>query len=548
MSTSTQNTNPLSALTQSGAGKNVALIGSIIGVGAVMAAVWLWSQQPDYKVLFSNFNDRDGGAIIASLQQLNIKYKYAEGGVAILVPSENVHDARLKLAAQGLPKGGNVGFELMENQKLGVSQFHEQINFQRALEGELATSIQSISSIQAARVHLALPKASLFVREQQKPTASVLLNLYQGRNLDPQQVSAIVHLVSSSVPDLPQGNVSIVDQNGTLLSELKKPGGSNNLDASQLKYINEIQRNIVSRIESIITPIMGAKNIRAEATADIDFSNTEQAAETYSPNQAPNSPAVRSQQTNEALNGNAMSASGVPGALSNQPPGVASAPIEPPPLPGSTAGGAPSATTTRKDTTTNYEVDKTIKYTQLPMGGIKRLSVAIVVNYKVEADKKGKLVPRALTDEEKAQITDLAKEAMGFNKDRGDSINVVNSPFAGMEKEIISEDPLMTKIQNYAIANAVELGKYALGGVILIYLFFGVMRPLLRKLTTKSGKQDEENVEPAVNERGPNEEDEEVPVTIQSNYQRKLSVARTLAKEDPRVVANVVKTWVSGNE
>ncbi|MEO8170841.1 MAG: flagellar basal-body MS-ring/collar protein FliF, partial [Oxalobacteraceae bacterium] len=292
----------------------------VLGLGiaaiiAVMAGVWIWSQQPDYRVLFSNYNDRDGGAIVASLQQMNVPYKYAEGGGAILVPADQVHDARLKLASQGLPKGGNVGFELMENQKLGVSQFLEQVNFQRALEGELARSIESIAAVQAARIHLALPKASVFVRDRQQPTASVLLNLHPGRTLDTQQVSAVVHLVASSVPDLPPKNVTIVDQNGNLLSETSRPGAVNGLDATQLKYVQTLQQNIVRRVESIITPIVGANNVRAEATADVDFSRSEQAAETYKPNLAADASSVRSQQSSESANLNNTNATGIPGAL-----------------------------------------------------------------------------------------------------------------------------------------------------------------------------------------------------------------------------------------
>lgn len=205
-------------------GKRVAIGGGIALILALMIAVWMWSQAPEYRVLFSNYSDRDGGAITASLDQMGVQYKFSEGGSAILVPAEQIHDLRLKLAAQGLPKGGNVGFELMENQKLGVSQFLEQVNYQRSLEGELARSIQSLGSVSAARVHLALPKPSVFVRDQQKPTASVLLNLQPGRALDQGQVSAISHLVASSVPELTIGNVTVVDQNGTLLSEQANKG------------------------------------------------------------------------------------------------------------------------------------------------------------------------------------------------------------------------------------------------------------------------------------------------------------------------------------
>jgi flagellar M-ring protein FliF len=541
--------NSISSFARTSMGRNILLGVGVVVVAAIMLGVWLWSQQPDYRVLFANYTDRDGGAIVASLQQMNVPYKFAEGGSAILVPSSSVHEARLKLASQGLPKGGNVGFELLENQKLGVSQFLEQVNFQRALEGELATSIQSISSVQSARVHLALPKSTVFVREQQKPTASVLLNLFPGRGLDPQQVSAVVHLVSSSVPDLPPANVAIIDQNGTLLSDVKKPSGSNNLDPTQLKYVDDMQRSIIKRIESIITPIMGDKNVHAEATADIDFSTSEQAAETYKPNQTPNAPSVRSAQTNESLNGSHMTAAGVPGALSNQPPVPATAPLTlPPPPPPGAAGanaGAP-ATTTHKESTTNYEVDKTVKYVQQPMGGIKRLSVAVVVNYKSSPDKNGKMVARPLTTEEKDQITALAKEAMGFNADRGDTLNVVNSPFAGMEKELIVEDTLMQKTQRYAITNIVEIGKYAVATLVLLYLFFGVMRPMLKKMTAKTAEQIATDTEAKTPAEDPGQTDTARPA--ERSYEQKLGIAKKMAQEDPRVVANVVKEWVGGNE
>ncbi|HWU98464.1 MAG TPA: flagellar basal-body MS-ring/collar protein FliF, partial [Oxalicibacterium sp.] len=312
-------------------GRRFLLMAGAAAVISVMIGLVLWSQKPEYRVLFSNFSDRDGGAIVSSLQAANIPYKFAEGGGAILVPADKVHEVRLKLAAEGLPKGGNVGFELMENQKLGISQFLEQVNFQRALEGELARSIQSIAAVQAARVHLAIPKSSVFVRDQQKPTASVLLNLHSGRILDQQQVSAIVHLVASSVPELSPKNVTIVDQAGNLLSENSKPAGTNTLDPSQLKYVQELQQNIVKRIESIISPIVGPNNVRAEATADVDFSTSEQAAEIYKPNQVPNSATVRSQQTSESSNGG-TAVGGVPGALTNQPAPAATAPLTAPQL------------------------------------------------------------------------------------------------------------------------------------------------------------------------------------------------------------------------
>lgn len=543
----------LFGLQQTPVTRNIMLaVGAAITI-AIMVGVWLWSQAPDYKVLFSNFNDRDGGAIVASLQQLNIPYKYSDGGSAILVPGNQVHDVRLKLAAQGLPKGGNVGFELMENQKLGISQFLEQVNFQRALEGELARSIQAVSAVQTARVHLAIPKSQVFIRDQQKPTASVLLNLYPSRVLDQQQVSAIIHLVASSVPELSAKNVTIVDQNGNLLSDPTKQMPNNTLDPSQLKYVQEYQQNIIKRIESIISPIVGANNVRAEATADIDFSRTEQAAETYKPNSPPEASAIRSQQTSESYNKGA-NPSGVPGALSNQPPVPATAPIV-----ASGAANTPSAASSaglmQKDSTMNFEVDKTIRYTQQPMGGVKRLSVAVVINYRTETDKNGKTTTRPLTDIEKTQITDLTREAMGFNKDRGDTLNVVNSPFASPEKEPIVDLPLWK--QPDVLQMAKEIAKYIGVAIVLAYLFFGFLKPMLLKMMGKDKETLEAiEAEKRALEEAEKEEEEAAVVNLSreaelqntrhgSTYETNLEMAKQLAKDDPRIVANVVKAWVS---
>ncbi len=386
----------------------------IVGAAALVAAAaafMLWSRAPDYKVLYTNVSDRDGGAIIASLAQMNVPYKFAEGGGAILVAGDKVHEVRLKLAAQGLPKGGGVGFELMDNQKFGTSQFPEQINYQRGLEGELARSIQSLGTVESARVHLALPKPSLFVRDQKKPSASVLLSLHRGRSIDEGQVSAIVHLVSSSVPELDAKSVTVVDQRGNLLSAAN--AGARGLDVSQLKYAQEIEQGYIRRIEAILQPIVGASNVRAQVAADIDFSVVERTDEKYSPNQDPRNAAIRSQQSSESSQHGGTPPGGVPGALSNQPPVNPSAPItapRPPAAPGApgTAAAAPAAASTttatstapgapaslRKDVTTNYELDRTIRHVQQGAGAIKRLSVAVVVNNRDGAD--GKAAARAL--------------------------------------------------------------------------------------------------------------------------------------------------------
>lgn len=525
---------------------------SAAAIVAVMVGIWMWTSQPDYRVLFSNYTDRDGGAIVAALQQMNVPYKFSDGGSAILVPESMVHDARLKLASQGLPKGGNVGFELMENQKMGISQFLEQVNFQRALEGELARSIETISSVQSARVHLAIPKDSVFVRDQQKPTASVVLNLYSSRLLNQQQVSAIIHLVASSVPDLPAQNVTIVDQSGNLLSDTSRQVGPGQLNPSQLKYVQDLQMDIVKRIESIISPIVGNNNVRAEATADVDFTHVEQAAETYKPNQTADTASVRSMQSSESGNKVGSNASGIPGALSNQPPATATAPIAAAgPVGANAAASATTMIPTQKESTINYEVDKTVKYTQQAGGGIKRLAVAVVVNFKHELDKNGKSVSRELNDAEKAQITALAKEAMGFNQDRGDTINVVNTPFVSNEKEAV-DVPLWKQPETIEMVKNVL--KYIIGGIAIMYLFFGYLKPLITKIMERNKKShsraapkidDAEDEDSVVNLSRKEPTQEEFQFKSAQAYEKDLEVAKNLSKQDPKIVANVVKTWVN---
>ena len=537
------------ALTQ-----KITLALAIAAVIAVMTGFWLWSQKPEYRVLFSNFNDKDGGAIVAALEQMNVPYQFSAGGSAILVPDEHVHQARLKIASLGLPKGGNVGFELLENQKFGVSQFVEQVNFQRALEGELEKSIQAVSAVQNARVHLAIPKSTVFVRDQQKPTASVLVHLYPGRTLDPQQVSAVVHLVASSVPDLPIANVTIVDQNGTLLSDTSKKANQNQLDPMQLKYVDDMQQGIVKRVESIILPIVGAQNVHAEATVDIDFSSLEQADEIYKPNQKPESIVIRSQQSNESNSSASSEATGVPGALSNQPPPNATAPIT---ANNASTGqataanvAAPTPVSTEKNVTTNYEVDKTIRYSQQTMGGVKRITVAVVVNHKRVVDKKGGVSYLPLSDGEKTQITELAKEAMGFNKERGDSLSVVNSSFADTPQEVLPEIPLWQNSENISMAK--ELLKTLLALAVVLLLYKRLLKPMMTKLVIVQPNLLTKQVGTLSNDEDPvvqlTKEPNMIASKSQQGYQQSLESAKLMAKDNPKMVANVVTAWVSGNE
>jgi flagellar M-ring protein FliF len=512
-------------------------------------------------------NEKDGGSIIAALEQQNIPHRLSNSG-AILVPGARVHEVRLKLATQGLPRGGNVGFELMENQKFGISQFAEQVNYQRGLEGELARTIMSIGTVESARVHLAIPKPSVFVREEQKPTASVMLNLYPGRTLDGAQVAGITHLISSSVPQLQSSNVSILDQNGTLLSTLKNRLTEAGLDATQLKYVREVENSIVGRIEQILKPVLGGDNFRVQIAADIDFSQSEQTAETFRPNTTPDANVIRSQQSNETASVN-EAVGGVPGALTNQPPVPATAPLTDPatgnapnqnaqgnitgridaagitaPL---NAAGQPINTT--KSSTINYEVDRTIRHTKQGMGAIRRLTAAVVVNHRKEIDaKSGQEVSKPLPEPEMKQINDLVREAMGFSQERGDSISVANAPFASVEKTDLST-PIWKDPEN--IDYAKEMVKYLLILGVIAFLYFKVVQPSLKTMFPSGSQDGETSVGGVAGAIGHvavvGEDGEEEDVVKIDHYAAKVQKARDLAQADSKAVANIIKDWMGAN-
>ncbi len=529
-------------------------VGVALLVAVAIAAIVL-GRQPDYRVLFANLNDKDGGAIVAQLTTMNVPYKYAEGGGAILIPSEKVHDVRLRLATQGLPRGSVTGFELMETNRFGMTQFQERLNFQRGLEGELTRSIQALSSVQSARVHLALPNQNGFFREQQKPSASVLISLHPGRILDRAQLAGIVHLVASSVPELAPSAVSVLDDTGKLLSQ--SPDGNaaaNAVDAQQLLYVQQIEQQLTRRIQEILEPVVGRNNVKAQVSAELDFSRTESTSEQFRPNQTPDAKAVRSQQMLETSGMAQKTATGVPGAVANQPPAPSTAPINganPAPQAGTQQGTEESSS--KRESTTNYEVDKTVRVTRGNNWAIKRLNAAVVVNYQ-SLEEKGKPVTKALTPEQLEQMKALVRETIGFNADRGDSVNLMNTPFQ-IEAATSTDVPLWKQPEVIDVAKsfAWPVGALLFAAMVLL----GLVRPALkgtvggtdakraRELSMAGGQLDaieaDQPDRPAL--PSPSKKDENVVATPE---QIRLEEARVLAKENPVAVANILKSWVNG--
>ena len=519
----------------------VSMAVGLAALAGVVLAMTLWSSKGDFKVLYANLSDKDGGAVIAQLSQMNVPYRMSEGGAAILVPAAQVHDLRLKLATAGLPKGSVSGYELMDSARFGQTQFQERLTAQRGLEGELTRSITSMAAVQNARVHLALPNQNGFFREQQKPSASVLLTLHPGRSLDRAQVAGIVHLVSSSVPELDPKGVSVLDQTGALLTGASEGQPSAGLDAQQLQYVNQIESGYAKRILELLEPIVGRENLRTTVAADIDFSQTEATSEEFKPNQGAEAKiSIRSQQVSEQPGGAGAQPSGVPGAASNQPPVAATAPLTGASQPLQTAqGGSGSAGASgRRDATTNYEVDKTVRVTRNASGNVKRLNAAVVVNNRSVTDAKGKTTQVPLSTDEIDKLTSLVREGIGFKQERGDSVKVINAPFK-VQPVTVVDVPLwkQPEVLDMLRSLAVPLGL----AFVALLVFFGLVRPALKATlaasppralgSTLSAVVDDPQILPAL----------PAPKSVAH-----LASAKALAKDNPAAVAGIVRGWVSG--
>jgi flagellar M-ring protein FliF len=517
--------------------QKVGLLVALAAVIALLVVAVMWARTPEYRVLYSNLSDRDGGEVIAALSQRNVPYRVAEGGSVILVPASQVYELRMSLAAQGLPKGGAVGFELMDTQRFGISQFAEQVNYQRALAGELSRTVQSMAAVQAARVHLAIPRPTVFVRDRPRPSASVLVSLYPGRSLDESQVDAIQHLVASSVPELSARDVTVVDQSGNLLSGAAAAPAVTGLDASQLKYLHAVEASYAARIENILAPIVGgAQNVRAQVAATLDFSQVEQTSESFKPNPQPEA-AIRSQSSVETVTPGPQGPSGVPGALSNQPPGAASAPLTTPAQAQAQQAAPQPPVSTHKETVVNYEVDKTIRHTKGEVGAVRRVSAAVVVNYRSEVDRAGKVTFKPLGEQEMAQVNALARQAIGFSQERGDTLNVVNAPFtvAALAAAVEAPTAWSTFLQELVSPpGVIQALKYVGLAVFLAVVFFGLIRPAVRDLV-RAGQ-----ARPA----GPVEPQLAGAPAAEPGLEAELRAVKDLARQEPRVVAGVVKEWV----
>jgi flagellar M-ring protein FliF len=553
----------------------------LVGIAAAVAAgfyVVLWSRGPNYSLLYANLATEDQAQITQALDAAAIPYRLAPAGNAIEVPSERVSEARLKLAGQGLPEGDGEFALMTKDSGFGASQLMETVRYQHALELELAHTIASMRPIDGARVHIAVPPDSAFVRDQRPASASVFVQLKPGRLLSQEQVQAIVNLVASSVPNLQASQVTVVDQQGQLLSS---PQGSDEFSQREQHFeqVHRLEDDYVQRIEELLTPLVGPGHVRAQVVASLDTSVTEEAREQYTPG----SQIVRSEQlSQQSSRDGAGMAQGVPGALSNQPPAAGVA--QPPPATaasssaasssaasasatgagaaspagaagaaGSKPGAAPAAAAPPEnlstESTRNYEIDRTLDYTRQPAGRLKRLTVAVLIDDIRSVGKDGKPSERPLSSAELAHVTQLVKDAVGFDASRGDSVNVVNSSF---ETESAPSDGPLEQVPLWERPLFTELAKLAAGLVVLLVLALAVLRPLVRGLIAPAraalAAPAPTAAEPQLAAPPARAAAAGTAVATTAPYEQQVTSARALVNQDPKRVAQVVRTWVASDE
>jgi len=543
-------------------------VGLLIGLAASVAigvGVVLWSQGGDYRPLYGSLERLDSSAVIDTLDKNKIKYKIDEGTGALMVESGRIHDARLRLAEAGVPGESAAGFELLDKeQPLGTSQFMETARYRRSLEGELGRTIASITSVRSARVHLAIPKESVFVRDARPTSASVFIELFPGASLQPAQVKSIINLVAGSIPELKPENVTVVDQKGNLVSQLVLEDPQMAEANKQLEYTHRVEQQLLKRINSILQPILGEGKFRAEIAADVNFTAVEQADERYNPDL----PALRSEQRLEESRGGTEVA-GVPGALSNQPPADGVAPEQAgaaapqgtgPTAAPAAAGGAKAGPRSREQLVRNYELDRTLSYTKHSVGQLQRLTVAVAVDNKVEAgEKAGETKSVAWDAESLERLSILVRNAVGYDPARGDVVNVVNSAFIPVVEENIEPEVIPIWQQPWVR----DLARQAVGVIAVLLLVFGVLRPVMKSLSQSAAASAGAGAPLAMGGAdamalGPLG-DEQVTLSGGANnnlllsgpegaYEDQLTAIKGLIAEDPGRVAQVVKKWVAQSE
>ena len=527
--------------------------GLLVGLAASIAlgfSVVLWSQREEFQPVYPSLEGFDIAELAQVLEAGAVQYRIDPASGVLLVPADQVAAVRLEIAAAGITRDNGFGYEFMDQEAaLGTSQFMEENRYKRSLEGELQRTITNFRHVQAARVHIATPERTVFVRDARKPTASVFLTLLSGRQLTDTQVQAISNLVASSVPDMDPADVTIVDQTGNLLSS-RQDNPEFQIAGEQFEYVRRYEETLVGRVNRILMPLLGSGRFTAEVAADIDFTRTEQAAESYNPDAA----VLRSEQSMDERRSGGEIIAGIPGALSNQPPAMAQAPETAEQA--QTAQVAADNGNVRSQATRNYEIDRTISYITSDPVSVRRLSIAVVID---EPEGEG-IAP--WTPEDIDRITALVRDAVGYNADRGDSVTVINKRFAQPEIAVIEETPIW---EQSWFAGALRQGA---GALFVLILVFGVLMPVLRRLTAvgsdsralvaagagNNGGMDMQYAD--LQADGTRMRDDSVTLSggddlllsgPTESYERQLSAIKGLVAQDPARVAQVVKNWIAND-
>lgn len=544
--------------------RQLAMFAAVAIAVAVGLSLYNWSQKPEYLPLYPGLSTQDSAELADALRAAAIDYRLDASTGAVTVAPDQVHAARLKTAALGLPKGGSApGFEMIQqDQGFGVSQFIENARYQLALETELARTVSSLQPVKSARVHLAVPKPSAFTNQGKGgASASVVVELHPGRKLEANQVDSIQHIVASSVNGMAPTSVTVIDQFGRLLGNTEEKSEFAE-SGEQYQFARRAEADYVRRIESLLAPMVGADRLSAQVATDFDFSVTEEARESY----RPDGQVVRSEQLSEQTrrDGTSSEAQGIPGATSNQPP--------PAPAPQSaaqnTSAQAGSTTTpptqSTRSETRNYELDRTLSHTRQALGRLRRISVAVLVDNIPRVGADGKIGSVALTTEELAKVEALVKQAVGFDAARGDSVTVQNAPFVAQAVDAPQEMPLWQRsdVRDYA--------RQGIGAIVVLGLIIFIVRPLLRQLVMGPVRKDEPDAAPAIADTsGPEALTHEslqtdqlslssapghhaaavdaMPAIANSHphYETRIAAARNAVNQDPKRVAQVVKTWLN---
>lgn len=546
-------------------------IGLMLGLAlsvAVGVAVVLWSQSPSYDLLFNNIAEQDSAEIVDELNRIGVDYQIDSGSGALLVPAGKVREIKLQLAKQGLPRTTSTGYELLDQEtSFGTSKSVEKMRFQRALEGEIARTIMTIQNVKSARVLLALPQQSVFVRKPKKPSASVVVNLYNGRVLEKEQIEAIVHLVASSVPLLEADQVTVVDQKGRLLNS-KDTSAQMYLTSKQFEYKRNIEEHLMQRIQNILTPLLGSDGFRTQLSADVDFTVTEKTQEMFNPDL----PALRSEQVMEEQS-TLAGVQGVPGALSNQPPPAGVAPEVA--VGGEAAVDSSNPSSASKSSTRNFELDKTITHTRMASGNLNRLSVAVVVDDKQVLQSGGETRMQPYSQEDINRLTDLVKQAVGFDQTRGDQVTVTNVAF-----KVVDDLPPLPSEPFWEQTWLKEAVKQLIAVAVVLFLVFGVLRPTMRGLIARNDeeslaqelarvKAEAESMGGVVSfdangkpiavpvHTGSDRQHDGIDITsgaedlllldAPQSYEKRLEYVQKLIDEDPNLVSQVLKAWLKDN-